>query len=131
RRFFHWSGRLPYLYKAIYERLNLAWKKGFHKVVTESDNALLIDIIGNGYATDNNLSELRLIHDLCKQDCQLKFWHVLREHNRLVDCIAKVVPSDLNRLSAFEDSPDHAQSLFEEYAHRAMVNIRSHHPYCS
>ncbi|MBA0795390.1 hypothetical protein Gohar_006254 [Gossypium harknessii] len=32
--------------------------------MTESDNALLIHIFGNG----NNLSEFRLIHDLCKQN---------------------------------------------------------------
>ncbi|MBA0550388.1 hypothetical protein Golob_021340, partial [Gossypium lobatum] len=49
----------------IYEGLTLAWKKGLHKLVIESDNALLIDIIGNDYAIDNNLSELRLIYDLC------------------------------------------------------------------
>ncbi|KAH1121447.1 hypothetical protein J1N35_004607, partial [Gossypium stocksii] len=54
--------------RAIYEGLTLAWKKGFCKVVTESDNALLIDIIGSNYAVDNNLSELRLIYDLCNQD---------------------------------------------------------------
>ncbi|MBA0565813.1 hypothetical protein Golob_010670, partial [Gossypium lobatum] len=52
---------------AIYGGLTLAWKKGFRKVVIKSDNALLIDIIGNDYAANNNLSELRLIHDLCKQ----------------------------------------------------------------
>ncbi|XP_052877783.1 uncharacterized protein LOC128284136 isoform X2 [Gossypium arboreum] len=32
---------------AIYEGLTLAWKKGFCKVVTKSDKALLIDIIGS------------------------------------------------------------------------------------
>ncbi|MFQ6649642.1 hypothetical protein Gotur_022242, partial [Gossypium turneri] len=53
---------------AIYEGLTLAWKKGFCKVVTESDNALLIDIIVSDYAADNNLSELCLIHDICNQD---------------------------------------------------------------
>ncbi|KAH1030961.1 hypothetical protein J1N35_043135, partial [Gossypium stocksii] len=63
--------------------------------------------------------------------CQLKFQHVLREHNRLVDCMVKVVLIDLNRLSAFEDSPNHAQSLFEEDVYRAMVNICSHHPHCT
>ncbi|MBA0798243.1 hypothetical protein Gohar_008854, partial [Gossypium harknessii] len=32
--------------------------------------------------------------------------------------MTKVVSSYLNRLSAFEDSPDHARSLFEEDAHQ-------------
>ncbi|PPR99970.1 hypothetical protein GOBAR_AA20697 [Gossypium barbadense] len=64
-------------------------------------------------------------------EIQQEFWHVLREQNRLADCIAKVVLSDLNRLSTFENPPDHAQSLFEEDAHRAIVNINSHQTYSS
>ncbi|MBA0556451.1 hypothetical protein Golob_026552, partial [Gossypium lobatum] len=116
---------------AIYKGLTLAWKKGFCKVVTESDNALLIDIIVSDYAANNNLSELCLIHDICNQDWQLKFRHVLREQNRLADCMAKVVLSELNRLLAFENPPDHVRSLFEEDAHRAIVNIDSHQPYSS
>ncbi|KAH1072269.1 hypothetical protein J1N35_024597 [Gossypium stocksii] len=44
--------------RAIYEKLTLTWKKGFCKVVTETDNALLIEIIGNDYVADNNLYEL-------------------------------------------------------------------------
>ncbi|MBA0556452.1 hypothetical protein Golob_026552, partial [Gossypium lobatum] len=102
---------------AINEGLTLAWKKGFHKVVIKRDNALLIDIIGNGYVVDNNLPELNLIY---------KFCHVLLEQNRLADCMAKVVLSELNRLLAFENPPDHVRSLFEEDAHRAIVNIDSH-----
>ncbi|MBA0682409.1 hypothetical protein Goari_024133, partial [Gossypium aridum] len=82
--------------RAIYKGLTLAWKKGFCKVVTESDNALLIDIIVSDYASNNNLSELCLIHDICNQDWQLKFRHVLREHNNLANYMAKVVPSYLN-----------------------------------
>ncbi|MBA0848729.1 hypothetical protein Goshw_006335, partial [Gossypium schwendimanii] len=46
-------------------------KKSFRKVVTKSDNALLIDLIGSGYVADSNLLELRLIHDLYKQNWQL------------------------------------------------------------
>ncbi|MBA0808037.1 hypothetical protein Gohar_023803 [Gossypium harknessii] len=58
---------LSYFLTVVISGVLQAWKKGFRKVVIKSDNALLIDIIGNDYAADNNLSELRLIHDLCKQ----------------------------------------------------------------
>ncbi|MBA0548617.1 hypothetical protein Golob_019706, partial [Gossypium lobatum] len=73
----------------------------FRKVVIKSDNALLVDLIGNGYAADSNISEWRLIYDLCKKDWQLKFQHVPRDHDRLADCMDKVANSELNRLSLF------------------------------
>ncbi|XP_012461673.1 uncharacterized protein LOC105781703 [Gossypium raimondii] len=88
--------------RAIYEGPTLDWKKGFSKVVIKSDNALKIDIIGNGYAIANNIFELRLIHDLCNQVWLLNFRHDLRELNRLADCMAKVVPSVRKKLLAFE-----------------------------
>ncbi|MFQ6621059.1 hypothetical protein Gotur_002476 [Gossypium turneri] len=43
----------------------------------------------------------------------------------------KDVPSNLNRLTTFEDPADHAQSLLEKDAHQAMINIDSHQPNCS
>lgn len=53
--------------RAIYERFFLAWQKSFCKVVIESDNALLVNLIRNGYANDSNISEVQLIYDLCKK----------------------------------------------------------------
>ncbi|MBA0710189.1 hypothetical protein Golax_025178 [Gossypium laxum] len=67
---------------------SLAWEKGFRKVVTESDNDLLIDLIGSGYVANSKFLELQLMHDLY--------------------------------LSA------HAQSTFEDDAHRALEVIGHH-----
>lgn len=58
------------------------------------------------------------------------FRHVLREYNRLTDCMVKIVLNDFNRLSIFEDPLDHTRSLFKEDAHRTIININSHQPYC-
>ncbi|MBA0605008.1 hypothetical protein Godav_017624 [Gossypium davidsonii] len=109
--------------RAIYEGLFLAWQKGFRKVVIKSDNALLVDLIGNGYAADSNISEWRLIYDLCKKDWQLKFQHVPRDHNRLADCMDKVANSELNRLSLFDVIPTHARFVFEDDLHQLSIVI--------
>ncbi|MBA0742420.1 hypothetical protein Gogos_015477, partial [Gossypium gossypioides] len=39
------------------------WLVGFEMVKVESDNALLIDIIRNDFATNSNTVEVRLIHE--------------------------------------------------------------------
>ncbi|KAH1091144.1 hypothetical protein J1N35_018401 [Gossypium stocksii] len=56
----------------------------------------------------------------------LKFWHVPRDHNKLTNCMTNVASSDLNKLSMFEDLPIHAQSVFENDAHRTLEVISLH-----
>ncbi|KAK5833114.1 hypothetical protein PVK06_016926 [Gossypium arboreum] len=74
---------------AMLEGLKLAWAQGFRQVELESDNALLIDVIQNGLVAGNNCSEIRLIHDWCSKDWDVKFRYILRDNNKVVDCIAK------------------------------------------
>ncbi|MBA0822479.1 hypothetical protein Goarm_019280, partial [Gossypium armourianum] len=50
--------------RAILEGLRLAWKKGIHQLEVESDNVLLIETIVEGVAEDNQLMELRRIHQM-------------------------------------------------------------------
>ncbi|MFQ6630183.1 hypothetical protein Gotur_007464, partial [Gossypium turneri] len=49
---------------AIYERFFIAWNKSFRQIELESNNVILIDIISNGYAVDNSLSDVQLIYSL-------------------------------------------------------------------
>ncbi|MBA0565599.1 hypothetical protein Golob_010465, partial [Gossypium lobatum] len=43
--------------RALLEGLKFVWAKGYRKVEIESDNSLLITVIQNGLATNNNYSE--------------------------------------------------------------------------
>lgn len=47
--------------KVVVEGLNLAWQEGYKQVEVNCDNVLLIDIICNGFATDSNIREVRII----------------------------------------------------------------------
>ncbi|KAG8474967.1 hypothetical protein CXB51_031695 [Gossypium anomalum] len=48
--------------RALYEGMIMAWNEGFHKITVKSNNAILTDSINNGYALDNNLLAVQLIH---------------------------------------------------------------------
>ncbi|MFQ6622279.1 hypothetical protein Gotur_002322 [Gossypium turneri] len=75
--------------RAVVEGLKLAWMKGYKQVQINYDNALLIDTIHNGFASISNIREVRLIHEWCHKDWKIKFRHVLRESNKVADCLAK------------------------------------------
>ncbi|MFQ6639299.1 hypothetical protein Gotur_016569 [Gossypium turneri] len=49
--------------RALLEGLKFVWAKEYRKVEIESDNLLLITVIQNGLAANNNYSEVRLIYD--------------------------------------------------------------------
>ncbi|MBA0572160.1 hypothetical protein Golob_002518, partial [Gossypium lobatum] len=58
--------------QGILEGLKLAWMRGFRQVEMESDNALLIDTIRNDFVENSNIVEVRLIHEWCNRDWQVK-----------------------------------------------------------
>ncbi|MBA0691356.1 hypothetical protein Goari_008986 [Gossypium aridum] len=47
--------------RALLEGLKFVWAKGYRKVEIESDDSLLITVIQNGLAANNNYNEVRLI----------------------------------------------------------------------
>ncbi|MBA0679497.1 hypothetical protein Goari_011261 [Gossypium aridum] len=54
--------------RALYERLVAAWHEGFLPIEVESDNAILINVVSNGYVVDSNLSEIQLIYAMILKD---------------------------------------------------------------
>ncbi|MBA0742224.1 hypothetical protein Gogos_015302, partial [Gossypium gossypioides] len=100
--------------RAILEGLKLSWKRGFRQVEVESDNALLIDTIRNDFAENNNTVEIRLIHEWCNRERQVKLQHVLRESNKVVGCLAKTTGGGMNQLVVLVDPPSHVRRLLEE-----------------
>ncbi|XP_016737875.1 uncharacterized protein [Gossypium hirsutum] len=82
----------------ILKGLKLTWMRGFKQVEVESDNTLFIDIIINGFVANNNTMEVWLVHEWCNREWQVKLQHVLKESNKVVDCLAKAVGGGMNRL---------------------------------
>ncbi|MBA0645232.1 hypothetical protein Goklo_013354, partial [Gossypium klotzschianum] len=100
--------------RAILEGLKLAWMRGFRQVEVESDNALLIDSIRNGFAANSNTVEVQLIHEWCNRDWQVKLRHVLRESNKVADCLEKMAGGRMNQLVVLVDPSSHVRKLLEE-----------------
>ncbi|MBA0770169.1 hypothetical protein Gotri_018837 [Gossypium trilobum] len=76
--------------RVVLEGLKLAWDRGFSQIELECDNSMLIELIRNGWVTVSNVDAIRGIHGWCLKSWEVKFRHIQREANRVVDCIAKV-----------------------------------------
>lgn len=74
---------------AILEGLKLVWQNGFKQVEVNGDNALLMDIIRNGFAAISNILKVRQMHEWCAEEWKLKFRYILRESNTVADSLAK------------------------------------------
>ncbi|MBA0693803.1 hypothetical protein Goari_004150, partial [Gossypium aridum] len=72
----------------LLEDLKFAWAKWCRRVEIESDNSVLVTIIQNGLATNNNYNEVKLIQDwYLNKNWEVKFRQILRESNRVADCL--------------------------------------------
>ncbi|MBA0791477.1 hypothetical protein Gohar_016055, partial [Gossypium harknessii] len=100
--------------RAILEGLRLAWKKGIHQLEVESDNVLLIETIVEGVAEDNQLMELRRIHQMVCRGWKVCFRHLPRTHNAVVDHMAKVMASRFTEIQVFEFPPHSMRDLVQE-----------------
>ncbi|MBA0761962.1 hypothetical protein Gotri_024525, partial [Gossypium trilobum] len=72
----------------------------------ESNNALLIDIIRNGFATNSNTVEVQLIHEWCNRECQVEL-----RHNNVADCLAKAKGGKMNQLVVVVNPPSHVKNF--------------------
>ncbi|MBA0696658.1 hypothetical protein Goari_003192 [Gossypium aridum] len=100
--------------RAIVEGMKLAWLKGFKQVEINYDNAMLIDTICNRFASISNIAEVRIIHEWCNKDWKVKFRHVLRGSNKVVDCLVKAAIKKLNQVVLFPVPPQYIIRLLED-----------------
>ncbi|KAA3474652.1 pyruvate kinase isozyme G, chloroplastic-like [Gossypium australe] len=91
--------------QAIVEGMKLAWLEGYKHVEINCDNAMLIDTISNGFASISNIVEVRLIHEWCNNDWKVKFRHVWRGSNKVVDCLEKAAIGKINQIVLFSGPP--------------------------
>lgn len=59
--------------RAVLEGMKLAWDRGFKKIEVEYDNALLIELIQNGWTSMSNVDEIRGIHGWCLKSWAVRF----------------------------------------------------------
>ncbi|MBA0560839.1 hypothetical protein Golob_017715 [Gossypium lobatum] len=91
--------------RAVLEGLKLAWDQGFSQIELECDNSMLIELIRNGWVTVSNVDAIRGIHGWCLKLWEVKFRHIQREANRVVDCIGKVDSGLIDQLILIFEPP--------------------------
>ncbi|MBA0702049.1 hypothetical protein Goari_027025, partial [Gossypium aridum] len=84
------------------------------RVEINCDNAMLLDIIRNGFASISNIVEVWLIHEWYNKDWKVKFRHVLRGSSKVADCLAKTAIEKLNQVVLFPVPPQYVIRLLEE-----------------
>ncbi|MFQ6625015.1 hypothetical protein Gotur_003807 [Gossypium turneri] len=75
-------------------------------------NTMLIETIRNGLA---------IIHDWCSKNWEVKFRHIQRNVNKVVDCIAKTDGGVIEQLIILEDPPHYVRCWLEEDIRQSSV----------
>ncbi|MBA0702253.1 hypothetical protein Goari_020334 [Gossypium aridum] len=90
-----------------------AWEKGIRQLEVESDNALLIETIVEGGVADSQIMELRGIHQVVCRGWKVCFHHVPRNHNDIIDHMAKVMATRVTKIQVFEVPPHSVRDLVQ------------------
>ncbi|MBA0787448.1 hypothetical protein Gotri_028194 [Gossypium trilobum] len=106
--------------QVIIERMKLAWLKGYKQVEINCDNVMLTNTICNGFTSISNIAKVRLIHEWCNKDWKVKFRHILRGSNKVVDCLAKAAIRKLNQVVMFRVPPQYVIRLLEKDTHNYL-----------
>ncbi|MBA0739072.1 hypothetical protein Gogos_012370 [Gossypium gossypioides] len=96
------------------EGLKLAWSWSFQKVEIKSDNALLIDTLRNGLVAVNNIVEVRTIHEWFYKGWEVKCRLIVRDSNKVVDCLDNEARGRMNQLVVLNDPPQNVRHILEE-----------------
>ncbi|KAK5795439.1 hypothetical protein PVK06_036705 [Gossypium arboreum] len=108
--------------KIVLEGLKLAWNRDFRQVELECDIVLLVDVLRNGLAAISSIAEIRLIHEWCSKDCQIKFRHISRDSNKVADQLAKMDEDKINCLVTLEDPPLSVRDLLEKDIYNSSMD---------
>ncbi|KAG8472239.1 hypothetical protein CXB51_034466 [Gossypium anomalum] len=107
--------------RALLKGLQIAWKVGIMQIELECDNVILVELILVGNAANNNISELRLIHQLSCRSWKVRVRHAPRDHNRVANHMAKIANFHRNNLHIFKDPPVSVKALLVEDTTVAML----------
>ncbi|MBA0760951.1 hypothetical protein Gotri_023663 [Gossypium trilobum] len=113
-----WSG-----YLKSYKRTLRGMAYGIWHVEVETDNALLLEILRSGFACVNNIAEVRLLHTWIAKDWQVKLRLLLRDGNKVADCLAKEISGSLNQLIILDEYVIYVQRLLETNVDHATSDV--------
>ncbi|MBA0738196.1 hypothetical protein Gogos_011592, partial [Gossypium gossypioides] len=72
---------------------------------------------GNSLAVVSKIDKIRMIHDLCSKNWQIKFQHIQRDGNKVTGHLAKVDGDKLDYLVILDDPLHFVIGLLEEDIH--------------
>ncbi|MBA0773380.1 hypothetical protein Gotri_008658 [Gossypium trilobum] len=85
-----------------------------NQVEIESDNAILISVLQNRFAASNIYSKVQLLHDWCFKDWNVTFRQIVRDNNRMVDCLTREAQGGMEKLFIHVDPPIYVRNLLED-----------------
>ncbi|MBA0605478.1 hypothetical protein Godav_018049 [Gossypium davidsonii] len=104
--------------------LDGGFRNGYEMVKIESDNALLIDTLHNGLVAVSNIAKVRMIREWFYKSWEMKCRHILRDSNKVADCIAKEAGGKMNQLVVLDDLPQNMRHILEkDIQHRLHSKI--------
>lgn len=75
----------------------------FRQLEAEWDNTPIVKTILVGDAVNSRMSELelQLLHHFLSRDCKVRFRHIPKDHNEIIDHMIKIVNSNYNKKQIF------------------------------
>ncbi|MBA0623855.1 hypothetical protein Godav_009290, partial [Gossypium davidsonii] len=95
---------------------------GYRQVEIERDNTLLIAVIQNRLAVSSKYSEVCQEYKWCFKDWDVAFRQILRDSNKVVDCIAKEARGEMEQLIIHVDPLKYVRSLLEDNIHHVIIH---------
>ncbi|PPS00162.1 hypothetical protein GOBAR_AA20487 [Gossypium barbadense] len=88
---------------------------------------MLIKTIHNELATVSSVAEVRQIQDWCSKNWEVKFRHIQRNANKLVNCITKADGDIIEQLVILDDSSQYVRCWLEEDIRLLLVATDNFH----
>ncbi|MBA0729001.1 hypothetical protein Golax_025775, partial [Gossypium laxum] len=107
----------------LFEDVETSLGVGIRQVEVETNNALLLEILDSGFACVNNIAEVRLLHTWIAKDWQVKLRLLLRDGNKVADCLAKEILRSLNQLIIIDEYLIHVQRLLETNVYHTTSDV--------
>lgn len=120
-RFMMNLGRLDSLSAEIWSMawgLDLAWEKGFKRVILESDSRQAINLIGRGILTEHPLVELvQRIREKLDRDWEIVLNHCLRNANAAADWLGSTATRRSGGRRVLEETPEELRAIVRRDCH--------------
>ncbi|KAG8498225.1 hypothetical protein CXB51_007128 [Gossypium anomalum] len=97
----------------ILDGLKLARRRGHDQVIILSDCLEVVKAILGSSSTSSNSALIRRIHNILSQESQWILRYILRDQNRVADCLAKQALIEKANMQVFDVPPERTRSLID------------------